>query len=201
MSPGRDGPPGQSPNSCQDRRSPHRTRDVAKATGRLAKTDTLDARGPAPRPLPEAQAHALRALLTRRRHLGPRLTAERLQSTPGGGPLRLRTLVAAVPEVGALNRQEIAALLGVAPLNRDRGTVRGKRAVWGGRAHVRAVLSRSTLAAGRHHSVRTAFDERLRAVGKAPKVALTACMRKLLTMLNAMLKHQTPWHENYANHS
>ena len=126
---------------------------------------------------------------------------ERLQSTPGVGPLRSRTLVAAVPEVGALNRQEIAALLGVAPLNRDRGTVRGKRAVWGGRAHVRAVLSRSTLAAGRHHSVLTAFDERLRAVGKAPKVAFTACMRKLLTMLNAMLKHQTPWHENYANHS
>jgi transposase len=100
-----------------------------------------------------------------------------------------------------LNRQEIAALIGVAPLNRDSGTVRGKRAVWGGRAHVRAVLYMSTLAAVRHNPVLKAFYERLRAVGKAPKVALTACMRQLLTILNAMLKHQTPWHENYAPHS
>jgi transposase len=98
-----------------------------------------------------------------------------------------------------LTRQEIAALLGVAPVHRDRGTVRGKRAVWGGRAHVRAVWSMSTLAAVRHNPVRKAFDERLRAVGKAPKVALTAGMRKLLTMLNARLKHRTPWHENYAH--
>jgi transposase len=86
-------------------------------------------------------------------------------------------------------------------LNRDSGTVRGKRAVWGGRAHVRAVLDMSTLAAVRHNSALKAFYERLRAVGKAPKVALTACMRKLLTILNAMLKHQTPWQENYATHS
>ena len=124
-----------------------------------------------------------------------------LQSTPGVGPVLSRTLVAEVPELGLLNRQEIAALIGVAPLNRDSGTVRGKRAVWGGRAHVRAVLYMSTLAAVRHNSALKAFYERLRAVGKAPKVALTACMRKLLTILNAMLKHQTPWHENYANHS
>jgi transposase len=87
------------------------------------------------------------------------------------------------------------------PFNRDRGTLRGKRAVWGGRAHVRAVLYMSTLAAVRHYPVLKAFYERLRAVGKAPKVALTACMRKLLTILNAMLKHQTPWQENYAHHS
>jgi transposase len=100
-----------------------------------------------------------------------------------------------------LNRQEIAAWIGVAPLNRDSGTRRGKRAVWGGRAHVRAVLSMSTLAAVRHHPVLKAFDERLRAVGKAPTVALTAWMRKLLTRLNAMLKHQTPWQENSAHHS
>jgi transposase len=98
-----------------------------------------------------------------------------------------------------VNRQEIAALSGVAPLNRGRGTVRGKRAVWGGRAHVRAVWSMSILAAVRHNPVLKAFYERLRAVGKAPKVALTACMRKLLTILNAMLKHRTPWHENYAH--
>jgi transposase len=238
--------------------NPRHARDFAKATGRLAKTDRLDARGlahfaeavrPTPRPLPEAQAQALSALLTRRRQLVQMLTAERrrlqsapqriradiqahiawlerrlartdadlaaairstplwrakdemLQSTPGVGPILSRTLVAEVPELGALNRQEIAALIGVAPLNRDSGTVRGKRAVWGGRAHVRAVLYMSTLAAVRHNSVLKAFYERLRAVGKAPKVALTACMRKLLTILNAMLKHQTPWYENYAHHS
>jgi transposase len=237
--------------------NPRHARDFAKATGRLAKTDTLDARGlahfaeavrPTPRPLPEAQAQAWSALLTRRRHLVQRLTAERrrlqsapqriradiqahiawlerrlartdadvaaalrstplwrakdemLQSTPGVGPILSRTLVAEVPELGVLNRQEIAALIGVAPFNRDRGTWRGKRAVWGGRAHVRAVLYMSTLAAVRHNAVLKAFYERLRAIGKAPKVALTACMRKLLTILNAMLKHQTLWQENYAHH-
>jgi transposase len=99
-----------------------------------------------------------------------------------------------------LNRQEIATLIGVAPFNRDSGTLRGKRSL-GGRAQVRAVLYMSTLAAVRHNSVLKAFYERLRAVGKAPKVALTACMRKLLTMLNARLKHGTAWHENYAAHS
>jgi transposase len=126
---------------------------------------------------------------------------EILQSTPGVGPTLSRTLVAEVPELGALNRQEIAALIGVAPLNRESGTVRGKRAVWGGRAHVRAVLYMSTLAAVRHNSVLKASYARLRAVGNAPKVALTACMRQLLTILNAMLKQQTPWQENYAKHS
>jgi transposase len=238
--------------------NPRHARDFAKATGRLAKTDTLDARGlahfaeavrPPPRPLPDAQAQALSALLTRRRQLVQMLTAERrrlqtapqpiradiqahitwltrrlarteadvataihasplwrakdeiLQSTPGVGPILSRMLVAEVPELGVLNRQEIAALIGVAPLNRDSGTVRGKRAVWGGRAHVRAVLYMSTLASVRHNPVLKAFYARLRAVGKAPKVALTACMRKLLTILNAMLKHRTPWHENYATYS
>jgi transposase len=130
-----------------------------------------------------------------------RATDERRQSTPGVGPIRSRTLVAAVPELGVLNRQESAALMGGAPLNRDRGPVRGKRAVWGGRAQGRAGWSMSTWAAVRHHPVRNTFDERLRAVGKAPKVALTAWMRKLLTMLNAMLKHQTPWHETSAHPS
>jgi transposase len=193
---------------------PRHARDVAKATGRLAKTDRLEARGlahfaeavrPTPRPLPEAEAHALSALLTRRRQLVPRRTAERrrlqtapqpiradlqahitwltrrlartdddvaaaihasplwrateemLQSTPGVGPILARTLVAAVPELGVLNRQAIAALIGVAPLNRDSGPVRGKRAVWGGRAHVRAVLYMSTLAAVRHNPVLKTF--------------------------------------------
>jgi transposase len=103
--------------------------------------------------------------------------------------------------LGGLTRQEIAALSGVAPVNRDSGTGRGKRAVWGGRAQVRAVRSMSPLAAVRHHPVLTAFYARRRAVGKAPKVALTACMRKRLTILNAMLKHRTPGHGNYATHS
>jgi transposase len=130
-----------------------------------------------------------------------RATDEMLQRTPGVGPILSRTLVAEVPELGALNRQKIAARIGVAPFPCDSGTLRGKRAGWGGRAHVRAVLYMSTLAAVRHHPVLKAFYERLRAVGKAPKVALTACMRKLLTILNAMLKHQTPWHEHYAHHA
>ena len=127
-------------------------------------------------------------------HASPlwRATDARLQRTPGVGPLLSRTLVAAVPELGVVNRQEIAALLGVAPLNRDSGPWRGKRAVGGGRAHVRAGLYMSTLAAVRHHPVLKACYERLRAVGNAPKVALTACMRTRLTILNAMLKHRTP---------
>jgi transposase len=230
--------------------NPRHARDFAKATGRLAKTDPLDAQGlahfaeavrPTPRPLPDAQAQALSALLTRRRQLVQMLTAERrrlqstpqriradiqahitwlerrltrtdddlaagirssplwratdeiLQSTPGVGPVLSRTLVAEVPELGLLNRKQIAALIGVAPFNCDSGTLRGKRVVWGGRAHVRAVLSMSTLSAVCHNPVLKAFYERLRAAGKAAKVALTASMRKLLTILNAMIKHHTCW--------
>ena len=125
-----------------------------------------------------------------------RATDEMLPSTPGVGPIRARTLVAEVPELGVLNHQEIATLMRVAPVTRDRGTVRGNCAVWGGRAHVRAVWYMSTLAAGRHHPVLKTSYARLRAVGKAPQVALTAGMHQLLIMLNAMLKHQTPWHEH-----
>jgi transposase len=230
--------------------NPRHARDVATATGRLAKTDPLDAQGlahvaeavrPTPRPLPDAQAQALSALLTRRRQLVQRLTAERrrlqsapqriradsqahiawlerrlvrtaddlaaglrssplwrapdemLQSTPGVGPMLSRTLGADVPELGMLNRQEIAALIGVAPFNDDSGTLRGKRMVWGGRAHVRAVLYMRPLSAVRHNPVLKAFYERLRAAGKAAKVALTASMRTLLTILNAMIKPRTRW--------
>jgi transposase len=93
-----------------------------------------------------------------------------------------------------LSRQRLAALVGVAPVNRDSGTLRGSRTIWGGRAHVRATLSMSTLVAVRYNPVLKVFYERLRAKGKAAKVALTACMRKLLTILNAMAKHQKPWH-------
>jgi transposase len=94
--------------------------------------------------------------------------------------------------MGAVTRQQIAALIGVAPFTHDRGTLRGTHAVWSSGAPGRAVRYRSTLAAVRHHLVLKAFDERLRAYGKAPKVALTVWMRQLLTMLNAMRKHRTP---------
>jgi transposase len=213
--------------------NPRHAREFAKATGQLAKTDPLDARGPAhvaeavrptPRPLPAAQAQALSALLTRRRlpsaphrirtdiqaHLtglerrlarpdedlaaairsSPlwRAKDKIVQSMPGVGPVLSRTLGAEVPELGLLNHQEIAALIGVAPCNGDRGTLRGTQVIWGGRAHVRAVLYMSTLSAVRHNPVLKAFYERLRAAGKAAKVTLTASMRKLLTILNAMIK-------------
>ena len=118
---------------------------------------------------------------------------ERLQSMPGVGPVLATTLLASLPELGTLDRRQIAALVGVAPLNRDSGTWRGTRTVWGGRATVRAVLYMGALVAARHNPVLRAFYQRLRHAGKAPKVALTACMRKVLTMLNAMLKHRTPW--------
>ena len=116
-----------------------------------------------------------------------------LQSAPGIGPVCAQTLLLELPELGTLTRQQIAALVGVAPLNCDSGTLRGRRTIWGGRAHVRAVLYMGTLVATRYNPRIKAFYERLLAAGKVKKVALTACMRKLLTMLNAMLKHRTPW--------
>lgn len=231
--------------------NPRQTRDFAKATGQLAKTDALDARAlahfadairPTPRPVPDAQTAAMRALLTRRRQLVAMRTAEsnrlgsapsptvqadiqdhlawlahRLatldddldttlraspvwrerealyRSVPGIGPVCARTLLLDLPELGTLSRQRIAALAGVAPFNRDSGTLRGHRVIWGGRAPLRATLYMATLVAVRHNAVLHAHYERLLAAGKAKKVALVACMRKLLTILNAMAKHQTPW--------
>jgi transposase len=238
--------------------NPRQVRDFARSTGTLAKTDRLDAQSlahfaealrPQPRPLPNAQAQELSALLQRRRQLVDMLTAEKnrlplaarrirpqlqahiawlqrqisqfdddlrellrssplwrdkedlLRSAPGVGPVLATTLVAALPELGTLTRQQIAALVGVAPLNRDSGTLRGRRTVWGGRAQVRTVLYMSTLVAVRHNPVLAVFYQRLRAAGKAPKVALTACMRKLLTILNAMLKHHTRWAPVMAQHA
>jgi transposase len=116
------------------------------------------------------------------------------RSAPGIGPVCARTLVLDLPELGPLSRQRLAALVGVAPFNRDSGTWRGTRTTWGGRAHVRATLYMSALVAVRYNPVLTAFYQRLCAAGKAKKVALTACMRKLLTILNAMVKHQKSWH-------
>ncbi len=232
--------------------NPRQVRDFAKATGHLAKTDTLDAAvlahfaeavRPALRPLPDAHTQELAALVARRRQLIEMLTAERnrlgsapkpmrkriqahitwlardlarvdedlnhairtspvwrekddlLRSMPGVGPVLARTLLAHLPELGTLNRRQIAALVGVAPLNRDSGTLRGRRTVWGGRAQVRAVLYMSALVGVRHNRVLRTFYLRLRDAGKVPKVALTACMRKLLTILNAMLRHRAPWRE------
>lgn len=237
--------------------NPRQIRDFARATGKLAKTDAIDARVIAhfaaavkitPRPLPDAEAREFSALLTRRRQVVEMIVAERnrlrptcskvvrelikdhiarleeelaklddslgdtirgssvwrekddlLQSVPGVGPILSATLLAALPELGTLNRKQVAALAGVAPLNRDSGNFRGKRTVWGGRAKVRSALYMATLAATRHNAIIRAFYQRLRAAGKENKVALTACMRKLLTILNAILKHRTPW--RYAHSS
>jgi transposase len=230
--------------------NPRQVREFAKATGRLAKTDAIDAQvlaqfaeavKPAPRPLPDAATRELGALMARRRQLSEMLTAEKnrlrraervvrpeiqehiryierrlgrldkdlaqligasdtwrerddlLQSTPGVGPVVSSTLLADLPELGRLNRREIAALAGVAPLNRDSGTLRGRRRVWGGRSAVRATLYMAALVAARRNPVIHAFYTRLLAAGKPKKVALTACMRKLLTILNAMIRNRTKW--------
>jgi transposase len=120
---------------------------------------------------------------------------ELMQSAKGVGPILSQTLLAEVPELGQLNRKQMAALIGVAPFNQESGGYRGKRRIWGGRARVRAVLYMGALVATRFNPVIKAFYERLLAAGKEKKVALTACMRKLLTILNAMVKQQTPWQD------
>jgi len=120
-------------------------------------------------------------------------TDEVLRSIPGVGPVLSRTMMAQVPELGTLGAKPMAALIGVAPFNRDSGTLRGRRTVYGGRAAVRAVLYMGALVATRHNPVIKAFYERLCAAGKAKKVALTACMHKLLTIMNAMVRDRKPW--------
>ena len=230
--------------------NPRQVRDFARATGRLAKTDRIDASilarfaeaiRPAPRPLPEEEIRALQGILARRRQLVGMLTAENnrlptaskpvakriaahirwlekelsrtdrdldeaiksnatlrenetlLRSVPGVGPVLARTLLAEVPEVETLTHMRLAALVGVAPLNRDSGALRGLRSVWGGRAEVRAALYMGALVAARRNPVVRDFYERLLAAGKPKKVALVACMRKLLAIVNAVLKYRTPW--------
>ena len=232
--------------------NPRQVRDFARATGRLAKTDAIDAHvlaqfGAALRPpiraLKSEEAALLEAVVTRHRQLSAMLLAERnrlarapvalrrdiqahiawlerhlrdndaktqrlieqsslwrvtdnlLKSTPGVGPVLSSVLLADVPELGRLNRRQIAALIGVAPFNRDSGTLKGRRCVWGGRANVRAVLYMATVSAIRSNPTVRQFYARLRANGKPGKVALTACMRKLLTILNAMVRTNTPWRE------
>jgi transposase len=235
--------------------NPRQVRDFAKAMGRLAKTDALDATlladfaqrvRPEPRPLPDEAAQLLESLLTRRRQIIEMLTAEKnrlgfargpvkrdisqhirwlekrladvdgdlqeavatsplyqlkadlLRTVPGVGQVTTLTLLANLPALGQLSRHEIAALVGVAPQNRDSGKRTGKRMVWGGRAPVRAVLYMAALVGIKHNPVLRVFYERLRATGKPFKVAATACMRKLLTILNAMLKHNRRWDPEHA---
>lgn len=122
-----------------------------------------------------------------------RVQEDLLRTVPGVGPTTARTLLAELPELGRLDRRTIAALAGVAPFNRDSGRWRGRRTIGGGRASVRTSLYMAALVASRYNPVLRAFYQRLRALGKAPKTALVAVMRKLLTMLNAMLKHHTAW--------
>jgi transposase len=118
---------------------------------------------------------------------------EILQSAKGVGPVLSITLLSDLPELGTLNRKQIAALAGVAPLNRDSGKFRGRRAIWGGRAHVRTALYMGTRVAIRFNPVIRAFAQRLRDAGKPYKVIVTACMRKFLTILNTMVKNHTRW--------
>jgi len=235
--------------------NPRQVRDFARATGRLAKTDKIDAEvlarfaeaiRPSPKPLPDEETRALQGILARRRQLLGMLTAENnrlpsatkpvakriaahirwlekelertngdldemikasatlceneglLKSVPGVGPVLARTLMAELPELGALTHKRLAALVGVAPLNRDSGTLRGRRAVWGGRSEVRAALYMGAMVAARRNRVVREFYERLLAAGKPKKVALVACMHKLLLILNAVLKQRTPWRYPYS---
>jgi transposase len=118
---------------------------------------------------------------------------EIVQSAPGIGPNTSATLIADVPELGQLNRQKISALVGLAPFNCDSGEFRGRRAIRGGRASVRRSLYMAALSARRFNPVIKAFADRLAALGKKPKVIITACMRKLLVILNTMVKNKTHW--------
>lgn len=231
--------------------NPRQIRDFARATGRLAKTDALDAHTiavfaarvqPAARPVADAQARELGDLVTRRRQLVEMLVAEQnrrrvvelpalrrrldahirwleravreletdidttvrssplwratddlLRSVPGIGPITAHTLIADLPELGHLGRRKIAALVGVAPINRDSGKLRGRRMIAGGRSPVRNVLYMATLSAIRHNTVIATFYRRLIDAGRPGKLAVTAAMRKLLVILNAILRDQRPW--------
>ena len=232
--------------------NPRQGRDFAKATGKLTKTDQVDARvlahfgeavKPQIRPLPDEQTQALADLLTRRRQLVEMLAAEKnrlvtvqhrpalkhdveahikwlekridqfdddlrqqlekstvwrvndqlLHSVPGVGDVTARTLLSQLPELGTLSDKEIAALVGVAPHANDSGRRKGQAQIKGGRANVRSVLYMATMTATRCNSVIKAFYQSLLAKGKPKKVALTACMRKLLVILNAMIRKQKSW--------
>jgi transposase len=121
--------------------------------------------------------------------------SELIESVPGVGPNTARMLISSLPELGTLNRQKIAALVGIAPLNRDSGKTHGARVCWGGRAGVRSSLYMAALVGMKHNPILRALYLRLRAKGKVAKVALVACMRKLLVILNVMMKNNTPWRQ------
>jgi transposase len=232
--------------------NPRQVRDFAKATGRLAKTDRIDALvlaqfaqaiKPQLRELKDEHTQQLNTLLTRRRQILTMLTAERqrltlaapavrrdikehihflvkrlkdsnrgldemLRTSPvwrereelfkpvkGVGKQTLYSLCALLPELGQIERRKLAALVGVAPFNCDSGTLHGRRRCWGGRAELRCVLYMATLTALRSNPVIRTFYQRLLNAGKPKKVAITACMRKLLTILNAMVRDKAPWNE------
>lgn len=236
--------------------NPRQVRDFARATGALAKTDTIDARilalfglriKPEVRTLPDKQSREMASLLTRRRQIMEMLIAERnrltradkdvqsnikdhikwleealsdinndlehriqnsptwheknnlLRSVPGIGKVVSTTLLIELPELGTINRRKIAALVGVAPLNRDSGTLRGKRTVWGGRAAMRATLYMAALVATKRNPVIATFYRRLLDAGKVKKAALVACMHKLLTIVNAMMRTKTVWNPELIN--
>lgn len=145
----------------------------------------------------EAEIAALDAELAGAIDASPTWQAHRalLQSVPGVGPVLALTLLAELPQLGRVSGRHLARLVGVAPLNADSGGWRGKRTIWGGRGQVRAVLYMAALSATRHNAVIKGYYERLCAAGKAKKVAVVACMHKLLTILNAMMKQGTPWQE------
>lgn len=229
--------------------NPLRVRHFARSTGKLAKTDALDAQmlalfaermRPEPRPQPDATSQELASLLARRRQLLEMQTAEKqrrptvaprlrpgldahlawleeqiaeldraleetvqedpatqaratvLRSIPGIGPVATTTLLGLLPELGTLDRRQIAALVGVAPLNRDSGKRTGPRTIWGGRGAVRSALYMASLSAIRHPAFKP-FYQQLKQRGKPTKVALVACMRKLLTIANAMLRDGLLW--------
>ena len=231
--------------------NPRQVREFARATGRLAKTDRIDAEvlarfaqavQPEPRLLPDAATLALRELVRHRRQLTASLTqaknrlrlasatrceledeiayfkraiaraeariaelieqvpetrarAELLRSVPSVGATVAATLLAELPELGSLNRKKLASLAGVAPINRDSGTMRGRRTVWGGRAGLRSTLYMAAVVAVRHNAALKTFYLRLVGRGKPAKLALTACLRKLLCILNAIARSEQPWRE------
>lgn len=235
--------------------NPRHAREFGRATGKLAKTDQIDARiladfalriRPEIRPLPEEAQRELESAMTRRRQLVEMITAEKnrrhqassriareitahityletrltdldkelrkrveenaawrakdelLQSVPGVGPGLALAILSSLSELGTIERRKAAALVGVAPFNRDSGKVRGQRSTWGGRADVRTVLYMATMSATRYNPVIRAFYQQLLARGKRKKVALVASMRKLLTILNSILKHEVPWSPSIA---
>ena len=139
-------------------------------------------------------AHGVGAIATEQR----RNQAELLQSTPGVGPVLSMTMLVLCPELGSLNRRQISKLIGVAPLANDSGKHRGKRRIWGGRADARHVLYMGAVAAMRHNATIKAFAQRLKATGKPPKVVIVACMRKLLTIMNTIIKTRTAWNPEFA---